>query len=270
MNVSFARTTLRVASALGILLGLSACGVPSGPADVLTGYRWVDLTHSYDAETIFWPTGEAFQHTQTAWGETAGGYFYSSYDIALSEHSGTHLDAPIHFAAGKPTADQIPLERLAGPAAVIDVSVKANADPDYLVTTADIEADEAANGAIAAGAVVLIRTGWSKRWPNVKDYMGDDRPGRTDDLHFPGLAPEAAELFASRGAHAVGIDTASLDHGPSTEFRTHQILAKAELPGLENLTNLEEVPVRGAFVIALPMKIGGGSGAPCRVVALVR
>jgi kynurenine formamidase len=250
---------------------------PASPAATETagsnpfaGYRWVDLSHSYDDETIFWPTGEGFKHIPTAWGETAKGYFYSSFDIALSEHSGTHVDAPIHFAAGKPTVDQIPLARLTGPAVVVDVTAKADADPDYLVSPADIEADEAANGAIAAGAVVLIRTGWSKRWPDVKAYMGDDRPGRTDDLHFPGLAPETAELLSARGARAVGIDTASLDHGPSSEFKTHQILAKAELPGLENLTSLDELPVRGAYLIALPMKIGGGSGGPCRVVALVQ
>ncbi len=238
------------------------------PADPFAGYRWVDLTHAYDEETIFWPTGEPFRHPQTAWGETEKGYFYSSYDLALSEHSGTHLDAPIHFAAGKPTADQIPLERLAGPAVVIDVAAKAAQDPDYLVAPADIEADEAANGAIEAGSIVLIRTGWSQRWPDVKQYMGDDRQGRVDDLHFPGLHPEAAKLLAERGADAVGIDTASLDHGPSTDFQTHQVLAAAELPGLENLTGLEELPARGAFLIALPMKIGDGSGGPCRVVAL--
>ena len=268
-------TPQRLSTALSalLLLGVSGCGGPEQsldrPMDPFAGYRWVDLTHAYDAETIFWPTGEAFQHTQTAWGETEKGYFYSSYDIALSEHSGTHLDAPIHFAAGKPTADQVPLERLAGPAAVIDVTAKAEADRDYLITPADVAADEAAHGPIAAGAVVLFRTGWSKRWPNVKTYMGDDRPGRADDLHFPGLAPETAELLAARGVHAVGIDTASLDYGPATDFLTHQILAKAELPGLENLTKLDDLPVRGAYVIALPMKIGGGSGAPCRVVALV-
>jgi kynurenine formamidase len=259
---------------LAATIGLMGCldfQPPADPprADPFAGYRFVDLTHAYDAETIFWPTGEAFRHTQTAWGETPGGYFYSSYDIALSEHSGTHLDAPIHFAANKPTADQVPLERLAGPAVVVDVSAKAEADADYLVTPADIEADEAANGALPAGAVVLFRTGWSKRWPDVQAYMGDDRAGRTDALHFPGLAPETAELLSRRGVHAVGIDTASLDHGPSTDFQTHQILAKSELPGLENLTGLDALPVRGAYVIALPMKIGAGSGAPCRVVALV-
>jgi kynurenine formamidase len=257
------------------LLGVWACGgaepdTAAASLDPFAGYRLVDLTHAYDAETIFWPTGEAFQHIQTAYGETEKGYFYSSYDIALSEHSGTHLDAPIHFAAGKPTADQVPLERLIGAAVVVDVSAKADADPDYLIAPADLEADEAANGAIPEGAIVLFRTGWSKRWPNVKPYMGDDRPGRTDDLHFPGLAPETAELLASRGTHAVGIDTASMDRGMSTDFQTHQILAKAELSGLENLANLDQLPARGAYVIALPMKIGAGSGAPCRVVALIR
>ncbi|MCB9384461.1 MAG: cyclase family protein [Bryobacterales bacterium] len=260
------------------LFVLSACqqqpkiglNPPEPAGDPFAGFRWIDLTHAYDAETIFWPTGEAFEHVQTAWGQTPGGYFYSSYDIALSEHSGTHLDAPIHFGEGKKTADQIPLEQLAGPAVVVDVSAKAAADADYLVSAADIEANEAEHGEITAGSVVLLRTDWSKRWPNVKAYMGDDRPGHADALHFPGLAPEATELLAARGIHAVGIDTASIDYGPSADFQTHRILAAAEIPILENLTGLEQTPARGAYVIAMPMKIGDGSGGPCRVAALVR
>jgi len=249
------------------LFGLSACEQrPSlSPTDPFEGYAWVDLSHSYDAETIFWPTGKPFEHIQTAWGETEGGYFYSSFDFFVSEHAGTHLDSPIHFSAGKQTVDQLAISRLAGPAVVIDVTSAVATDPDYLVSVDDIESA----GEFPDGAIVLVRTDWSSRWPDTKAYLGDDRPGRTDDLHFAGIAPEAARLLAERGVTAVGIDTASIDHGPSTDFQTHQILAELEIVGLENLTNLAALPERGAYVIALPMKIGGGSGAPCRVVALV-
>ncbi len=237
---------------------------PNSP-NLFDGYDWVDLSHAYDAETVFWPTGKPFEHIQTAWGETEQGYFYSSFDFAVSEHAGTHLDAPIHFSAGKPTVDQLSIERLAGPAVVIDVISGAAADPDYLVSVEDIKSA----GEFAEGAIVLVRTGWSSRWPDTKAYLGDDRPGQTDELHFPGIAPGAARLLAERGVVAVGIDTAGIDHGPSANFRAHQILAEQEIVGLENLTNLAELPAHGAYVIALPMKIGGGSGAPCRVVALV-
>jgi len=258
-----------------LLLWTLGCGDPSpapdaegAPADPFAGRHWVDLTHAYDEDNVFWPTGRPFKHTETAWGETEGGYFYSSFDFATSEHSGTHLDAPIHFAAERATVDALPIERLVGPAYVVDVTGQIGDNADYQASVADIEAAEVAHGKIPAGAVVLIRTDWSERWPDTKAYLGDDRPGRTDDLHFPGLAPDAARLLVDRGVRTVGVDTASIDYGPSTDFLVHRILAEREIPILENLTGLAELPVRGAWVIALPMKISGGSGAPCRVVAL--
>ena len=202
----------------------------------------VDLSHAYDDETIFWPTGKPFRHERTAWGLADGGYWYSSYDFASSEHSGTHLDAPIHFAAGKQTVGEIPLEKLAGPAFVIDIAARCARDPDYAATAADFASFEAAHGAIPQEAIVLVRTGWSSRWPDVKSYMGDDTPGKADNLHFPGLSPDAARRLAARKIGAVGIDTASLDPGTSTDFRTHRILAAAGIPGLENVANLDALP----------------------------
>ncbi len=242
---------------------------PSFQRNPLDGFKPVDLSHAYDDETIFWPTGAPFRHERTAWGISAGGYWYSSYDFASSEHSGTHLDAPIHFAEGKPTVGEIPLEKLAGPAFVIDIAERCERDPDYAAAVSDFESFEAAHGRIAEGSIVLVRTGWSSRWPDVKSYMGDDTPGRADNLHFPGISPDAARRLVERKIGAAGIDTASLDPGTSTDFRTHRILAAAGIPGLENLANLDALPATGATVIALPMKIGKGSGAPCRIVALV-
>lgn len=231
--------------------------------------RWIDLTHAYDAETVFWPTGKPFEHLETAWGVTGQGYFYSSFDLYTSEHAGTHIDAPIHFSAGKRTVDEIPLDELAGPAAVVDVSVQVAANPDYLVSPEDLARHEQQYGPIEAGAIVLIRSGWSERWPDAKAYLGDDTPGRADNLHFPGIGPAAARALVERRVKAVGIDTASIDHGPSRDFQTHQILLGAQIPGLENLTGLVSLPARGAWVIAMPMKIGRGSGGPCRVAALI-
>lgn len=263
----------RVLSFLAATLALGCSSDPQGPPDPAAS-RYadraaVDLSHAYDENTVFWPTGKPFKHVQTAWGTTPQGYFYSSFDFAVSEHSGTHLDAPLHFAEGAAAADELPLERLIGPAVVIDVAAASKGDPDYALTAADIAGAEAVEGLIPSGAIVLIRSGWSARWPDRKAYLGDDRPGRTDDLHFPGLSPEAAEALAARGVDAVGIDTASIDPGPSLDFRAHRVLAAAGVPALENLTNLDRLPPRGAEIIALPMKIAGGSGAPCRVVAVL-
>lgn len=265
------RPILRLLPALWLLAACEpAPAPPAAPAGFdLETAKLVDLTHPFDAETIYWPTGKPFDHEQTAWGVNEKGYFYSSYDYASSEHLGTHVDAPIHFGEDRPTLDAVPLERWVGPGVVIDISAACAADADYELTAADITAHEAEHGEIPAGAIVLVRTDWSRRWPDVQAYMGDDTPGSAANLHFPGLSEEAAQLLKKRRVDAVGIDTASIDHGPSTEFLAHRVLAEAEIPGLENLTGLDAVPARGAWIIALPMKIGGGSGGPLRAVALL-
>ncbi|MGH9365178.1 MAG: cyclase family protein, partial [Thermoanaerobaculia bacterium] len=181
-----------------------------------------------------------------------------------------HLDAPIHFAKDGRTADQIPVRQLIAPAVVLDVSKKAERETDYRAGVEDVRAFEKAHGAIAPGTIVLLRTGWGKRWPDRKRYLGDDTPGDATRLHFPSYGQEAAELLVrGRRVGALGVDTASIDYGPSKDFIVHQIALGAQVPGLENIANLEEVPETGAWVIALPMKIAGGSGGPLRIVALL-
>lgn len=257
---------------LGLVIAvacLAACSPPVQEQNPFAGFRIVDLTHPFDEQVVFWPTGQPFRHSRTAWGRQPGGYWYSAYDLSMSEHCGTHLDAPIHFSEGGPTVGELPLDRLAGPVAVVDVAEQCQADPDYAVPAADLEAYAAAQGELAGGSIVLIYTGWSERWPDRRRYLGDDTPGRADALHFPGLAPDAAAWLADRGVKAVGIDTASIDPGNSTDFPVHQVLAAASIPTLENVARLDQVPARGAYLLAFPMKIGLGSGAPCRVAALV-
>jgi kynurenine formamidase len=189
---------------------------------------------------------------------------------AAPEHGGTHLDAPIHFAAGHKTSDQIPVRQLIGPAVVIDVTSKTATDSDYRLTVDDVRAWESRYGTIPQGAIVLLRTGWGSRYPNRKAYFGDDTPGATDNLHFPSYGVEAARLLVGeRKVGAIGVDTPSIDYGPSKDFQVHQIAAAADVVGLENIANLERVPASGAWVIALPMKIGGGSGGPLRAVAVL-
>jgi kynurenine formamidase len=259
---------------VALLLVFSACARPvddgAAPLDV-AAYQLVDLTHSFNAQTIYWPTStKTFDHVQQAYGNTPGGWFYSSYELSTPEHGGTHLDAPIHFGEGKQTADQIPLSRLVARAVVIDVSDKASADRDYLLTPDDIAAFEQQHGQIAEGSIVLLRTGWSRHWGNRLEYLGDSTPGDASKLHFPSFGPDAARLLVEeRRVAALGADVASIDRGSSTDFMVHRIAAGADVPGFENLTNLDQLPPTGAVVVALPMKIEGGSGGPLRAIALV-
>lgn len=237
----------------------------------LAAAELIDLTHTFDETTLYWPNSPTrFQHKVLNFGHTEDGWFYSAFSFCSPEHGGTHLDAPIHFHAEGETADQVALENLIAPAAVIDISEKAAADPDYRLTREDVEAFEAAHGQISEGTIVLLRTDWSKRWPDAKAYLGDDRPGRTDRLHFPSYGEEAARLLIEeRGVRVLGVDTASIDYGQSRDFIVHQIAGGHDVSGLENLTNLASLPPKGALVLALPMKIGGGSGGPARVAAIV-
>ena len=267
-----AATARRIATRIVLLLAATtSTAVAQPPAIDVARHRLVDLTHPLNAKTLYWPTATTgFQLQQLAFGETPGGYFYSSYAFAAPEHGGTHLDAPIHFHKGGLTADRIPLEQLIAPAVVIDVGAKAAKDPDYRLTVEDVQGWEKTHGRIPRGAFVLLRTGWGVRWPNAKAYLGDDTPGDASRLHFPSYGVDAARLLVGeRKVAALGVDVASIDHGPSKDFMVHQVAAGAGVIGLENLARLETLPARGAAVIALPMKIEGGSGGPVRVVALV-
>lgn len=237
----------------------------------LTTARLIDLTYAYDDDTLYWPTSPStFKMEQLAYGPTEGGYFYSANVVSTPEHGGTHLDAPIHFYEDRWTNDEIPLDRLVGPGVVIDVREQASADRNYRLTPEAVAAWEAEHGTIPEGAIVLLYTGWGAHWPNRAAYLGDDTPGDASKLSFPSYGEEATEVLVNERKVAVlGVDTASIDYGPSTDFMVHRIANEANVPGLENVAHLEEVPPTGAWIIALPMKIKGGSGGPVRIVAFV-
>jgi kynurenine formamidase len=245
----------------GALCGRAACAIDEN--------KLVDLTHSFDENTIYWQTAKPFQWHKDVWGTLPGGYWYTSASFSTSEHLGTHIDSPIHFGEGQATTDALPLRKLIGPAVVIDIARACAANRDYQLSAADVAAWEKRNGQIPPGAIVLVRTGWAAFWPNRARYMGTAAAGDVKNLHFPGIAPDAAKLLVQRRVDGVGIDTASLDHGPSTEFRTHRILNGAGIYGLENLAGLDRLPAAGATLIALPVKIRGGTGGPVRAVALL-
>jgi kynurenine formamidase len=259
---------------LAVLCLLSACSQPvkqttsSGFPENLT---WIDLTHTFDSSTLYWPNNtKPFLHSTDAEGFTEKGYYYSSYSICTPEHGGTHLDAPIHFAAGKLTADKIPLSSLTGNAIVIDISKKALANRDYRLSIDDCMAWEKDNGTIPDDCIVLIRTGYGKFYPNREQYFGTAKTGMEalPELHFPGIDPSAADwLVKKRKVKAVGLDTPSLDYGQSADFKTHQVLMGSNVPGFENLAQLDQLPLKDIYVVALPMKIRGGSGGPLRIIA---
>jgi kynurenine formamidase len=252
-------------------LALVLAAVRSEAAEPLAG-KIVDLSYPFDEGTIFWPTEKGFVLEKEFDGVTEKGYYYAANRFCTAEHGGTHIDAPVHFNAGGRTVDAIPLEQLIGPAVLVDVSERVADNRDYQVRIPDFRGWEERNGRVPRGAIVLVRTGFGTRWPNRRDYLGTDErgPDAVAKLHFPGLRADAARwLIEERAVKAVGLDTASIDFGQSTQFETHIALFTSQVPAFENLANLDQLPPKGFTVIALPMKIRGGTGGPLRVVAIL-
>lgn len=234
--------------------------------------RWIDLTWSFEESTVYWPTNVTFKHDTVFYGINDKGYFYSSFKYSAEEHGGTHFDAPIHFAQGGRTIDQIPADELTGSAIVVDVSARCENDRDYLANVEDFKVWEETHGKIPDKTIVLLHTGFGKYWNDHEKYTGTLKSGKEGvaDLHFPGLSPEAAEwLVKGRNIKAFGLDTPSIDNGQSTEFETHRFLCGHNITAYENIANLEQLPPTGAYLVAAPMKIKGGSGAPLRLLAWV-
>ncbi len=253
-----------------LLMAVFAAALAASPAHSVDDKKIVDMTYAFSSETLHWPTATPFRLEKVSEGRSPQGFWYSSYNYSGSEHVGTHLDAPFHFAEGKWTTEQIPLGRTIGAGVDIDVRRKAATDRDYLLTVDDILAWEKSHGRIPRSAIVLMYTGWGRYWGDRARYFGTAEPEDVANLHFPGVSGEAAEfLVKRRRVKAVGIDTPSIDHGPSRDFMTHQILGAASVPIFENVASLERLPARGATIFAIPMKIKGGSGAPLRIFALL-
>jgi kynurenine formamidase len=249
-----------------------ALNVTSMPGQQATASRMIDLTYTFDDETIYWPTEDGFKLIRQSAGVTEEGYYYAANRFMCAEHGGTHIDSPIHFWQGGQTVDRVPLSRLVGPAACVDVSRKCAADRDYEIKVEDLEAWEKEHKASLNDRIVLLRTGFGRHWPDREKYLGTKETGRVGvaNLHFPGLDAAAADwLVTRRKIRMVGIDTASIDHGQTRTYPTHVRLFRDGVPALENVAAMDELPAEGFTVIALPMKIGGGSGAPCRIVAII-
>ena len=260
------------AGCLGCLFSLGWVAKLNAADSPFTRGRWIDLSHDFSTNTLYWPTAQRFTLEVEFHSQTDKGYFYAANRYRASEHGGTHIDAPIHFAERGRTLDQLPIEQLTGAAVVVDVSAQAQKDANYQITVTDLKTWEAKHGQIPAGAILLFRTGHARHWPDAKKYLGTDERGTNAvaKLHFPGLHPEAARwLVAERTIKAVGLDTASIDYGQSTLFESHRILFAQNIPAFENVAALDQLPATGAYIVALPMKIKDGSGGPLRIVAWV-
>jgi kynurenine formamidase len=245
---------------------------PHDAAAVLAGGQWIDLTHDFEESTVYWPTNVPFKHDTVSYGITPNGYFYSSFRYSAEEHGGTHFDAPLHFAQGGRSIEQITPEELTGPAITVDISKQSSDNRDYLVSIDDLRQWEKKHGQIPKQSIVLLHTGFGSYWADHEKYTGTLLAGAEGvaELHFPGLGPDAANwLVKDRKIKAVGIDTPSIDFGQSKDFMTHRILCSNNITAYENIANLGMVPATGSYIVASPMKIKGGSGSPLRLLAWV-
>lgn len=244
-------------SLLGALAAVSLFAIPAErPLKVL------DLGHPLSDADPTWSGEKAFSRTETATFEKDGAALGK---FSTDEHFGTHLDAPSHFG-GSWTTDRIPVERLVRPAVCINVAAKAAVDEDYRLTVEDVRAFESRSGPIAEGVVVLVATGWDRRWKEPGRYMNV----RNGVKHFPGISVEAATLLArDRKVAGIGIDTPSVDYGPSEHFETHRTTMPRNVYHVENAANLTALPASGFTVVIAPINIVGGSGGPTRVFALL-
>lgn len=247
-------------------LFLSACSTQQ------PGQTILDMTYPLDEAAIFWPTAKPFSLTKVAWGISEGGWWYASNEFSASEHGGTHADAPIHFAAGGRTIDQIPLAEWIGPAVKVDVTGQCNKDRDYLLSTIDLESWEKVSGRIPDGAWVIMYAGIGTRYyPDKKMVLGTERIGKEAiaELSFPGFSAESIEfLLQERNIKGIAIDTPSIDRGKSQDFKVHRVLFAADKLALENIANLDKLPAKGATLYVIPMFIKEGTGAPARVFAM--
>jgi kynurenine formamidase len=276
MKINVIMRLFHFLSAAGMAISLAGCQ-SNQPDDAyalrFSGGQWIDLTYPFSDSTIYWPNNpEGFRLDTQFKGHTDAGFYYESYAFYAPEHGGTHLDAPIHFAQGKWAADEIPVDRLTGYAVVVDVSEKCKNNADYLITTEDVLTWEKQHGEIPGDAILFFRTGYGAFYPDAAKYLGTALKGDSGiaNLHFPSIGPELAEwLVKNRKVKAVGVDVASVDYGQSKDFLTHQTLYRENIIGFENIAHLEKLPAKGAYVVALPMKIKGGSGGPLRIIAWV-
>ena len=250
-----------------VAAGFAAAAVAPETADAAPARRFttaIDLTHtmSPDFPTFFGVPGIEMDKKFDF--KTNG---YNLYWWRIIEHAGTHLDAPIHFSESGATADKIPTDTLVVPLAVIDVAAKAAQNPDYLRTREDLAAWEKKHRRLPDNCCVAMQSGWAKYVGDPAKFTGKDGSGV---LHFPGISPEAADwLLKERKVLGLAVDTLSLDHGPSKDFKVHYAWLPSGRWGLESVANLDQVPASGATLVVGLAKVKDATGGPARLIALI-
>ncbi|XP_015923597.1 isatin hydrolase [Parasteatoda tepidariorum] len=234
--------------------------------------RLVDMTHVFKDNTSGYPGMKEFKiddlHNGTS--EMIGGLWLQMEEYSSGTHIGTHMDAPSHFIKGGANIDDIPPTEFFGPAAVIDITSKSALDSDAEVTVEDLLLWESATGQNLNGTILLLNSGWGQKWNDRPAYYGNEENGATD-LHFPGFSPVACQwLVENRSIKGIGTDTLSLDKGSTTsEFLSHVTVLGNGIFVLENVANVDKIPIYGSMLYVFPMKIGKASGAPTRIVASI-
>ena len=223
----------------------------------------IDLTHVMHDGMAFWPGGVPFKKEALVTYESGG---YLLHQFVMGENTGTHVDAPAHFISGNKTIDRLPVNQLILPMVVIDTKSQVVKNPDYELTVKDIENWESMYGKIPAKSLVVMNTGWHKRFSSPEKYINmDDKKV----MHFPGFSAAAATTLVNRNVAGIGIDTLSLDHGPSKTFAAHVVMLKANKYQVENMANLDELPSTGATAVIGVLPVQGGSQAQARIFALI-
>ncbi|MBX9592458.1 MAG: cyclase family protein [Hyphomonadaceae bacterium] len=258
------RTFFKAAGAMAATAATSSLVLDAAEARPFPRFSRVrDLTHALTPEfpTFFGVPGIGMKQLKAF--KKDG---FNLMEWTVLEHSGTHIDTPIHFAESGAGPDALPVDDLVVPLAVINVVAKAAANADYQLTPADIRQWERRHGRLPSGCCVAMHAGWGRHLGTAK-FLGKDDGGV---LHFPGFHPEAADmLLRARRVAGIAVDTLSLDHGPSKDFKTHYAWLPAGRWGLENVANLDKVPPSGATLVVGAPKIKGATGGPTRVLALV-
>ncbi|XP_072030364.1 isatin hydrolase-like [Amphiura filiformis] len=229
-----------------------------------------DLTHAQDGDAIAWPIYPQYNFTILQRGLTEDGYWLEYNAFEMAEHSGTHMDAPCHFGEGGLRVHQIPLEKLVGPGVIINVKSKVENNNDYRLALSDIQDWENKYNIIPDGAIVFMNAGWSQKYPNKTLVFGSDDHMDPTTFHFPGWHEDTVDwLLKNRNIHVIGGDTPSFDYGLSTTYPVHKLLGANNIPGMENVANLDSIPESGSIIYVAAFKIYDGSGSPSRVFATV-
>ncbi len=240
----------------------TALGPFSAPPAMAAGHGMVeDLTHTYDADfpTYFGKPGISMEQNFNF-----AEHGLNLMTLTVNEHTGTHVDAPLHFSANGASVDEIALSNLVAPLCVIDIAAKAAENPDAQLTPDDLKAWIAANGDIPDNACVALYSGWGTKTAT-DAFRGFDG----EKQHFPGFHVEAAQMLLETGASSIASDTLSLDHGPSADFATHYAWLPTGRFGIECIANLDKLPASGATVVVGAPKHRGGTGGPARIFAMV-